>query len=177
MPEPGNCSWYAGTIWKISAVEVVVGEVAVNAAEQKIRNSGNKLRMSIVLVWINESGISYTKNVNSLIDTGSEIKVINTHIIGEQCMPLRHGDTKMRIIGAYGQRLRKSVKMAVTRVDLRIQDASNDKARTFKSAYIRNNSRMHSGHQLKVIIQTNYQLVFTAFPECTLISTAHPGAT
>ena len=75
-------------------------EVAVNAEEQKMRNSGNKFRIPVVLAWINQRGISCTRNVNSLIDTGSEITVMNARMIGEQLMPWRHRDTKLRIIGA-----------------------------------------------------------------------------
>ena len=43
-------------------------EVAVNAEEKNMRNSGDKFRIPVVLAWINQSGISCTRNVNSLID-------------------------------------------------------------------------------------------------------------
>ena len=65
-------------------------EIAVNAEEKKMRNFGDKFRIPVVLAWINQSGISCTRNVNSLIDTGSEITVMNTRMIGEQLMPWRH---------------------------------------------------------------------------------------
>ena len=77
-------------------------EVTVNAEEKKIQNSGDKFRIPVVLAWINQSGISCTRNVNSLIDTGSEITVMNARMTGEQLMLWRHGDTKLRIIGANG---------------------------------------------------------------------------
>ena len=80
-------------------------EVKVNAEEKKMRNSGDKFRIPVVLAWINQSGISCTRNINSLIDTGSEITVMNARMIGEQLMPWRHRDTKLRIISANGQRL------------------------------------------------------------------------
>ena len=79
--------------------------------------------------------MSCTRNVNSLIDTGSEITVMNARMIGEQLMPWRHSDTKLRIIGANGQRLAKSGKVVVKSVDLRVRDASNGKERTFKTTY------------------------------------------
>ena len=60
---------------------------------------------------------------------------MNAHMIGEQLMPWRHRDTKLRIIGVNGQRLTKSGKVVVKSVDLRIQDASNGKERTFKPTY------------------------------------------
>ena len=110
-------------------------EVAVNVEEKKIRNSGNKFRIPVILAWINQSGISCTRNINSLIDTGSEIPVMNARMIGEHLMPWRHRDTKLRIIGANGQRLAKSGKVVVKSVDLRIRDASNGKQRTFKAIY------------------------------------------
>ena len=50
-------------------------------------------------------------------------------------MPWRHRDTKLRIIGANGQRLTKSGKVVVKSVDLRVRDASNGKERTFKPTY------------------------------------------
>ena len=50
-------------------------------------------------------------------------------------MPWRHSDTKLRIIGANGQRLAKSGKVVVKSVDLRVRDASNGKERTFKTTY------------------------------------------
>ena len=102
-------------------------EVRVNAEEKKMRNSGDKFRIPVVLAWINQSGISCTRNINSLIDTGSEITVMNARIIGEQLMPWRHRDTKLTIIGANGRRLAKSGKVVVKSVDSKIQDASNGK--------------------------------------------------
>ena len=110
-------------------------EVKVNAEEKKMRNSGDKFRIPVVLAWINQSGISCTRNVNSLIDTGSEITVMNARMIGEQLMPWRHRDAKLRIISANGQRLTRSGKVVVKSVDLRIRDASNGKERTFKPTY------------------------------------------
>ena len=62
-------------------------EVAVNGEEKKMRNSGDKFRIPVVLAWINQNAISCTRNVNSLIDTGSEITVMNARMIGEQLMP------------------------------------------------------------------------------------------
>ena len=50
-------------------------------------------------------------------------------------MPWRHRDTKLRIIGANGQRLAQSGKVVVKSVDLRIRDASNGKERIFKPTY------------------------------------------
>ena len=110
-------------------------EVTVNAEEKKMRNSGDKFRIPVVLAWINQSGISCTRNVNSLIDTGSEITVMNARMIGEQLMPWRHRDTKLRILGANGQRLAKSGKVVIKSVDLKIRDASNGKERTLKPTY------------------------------------------
>ena len=110
-------------------------EVAVNAEEKKMRNSGDKFTILVVLAWINKSGISCTRNINCLIDTGSEITVMNAYMIGEQLMPWRQMDTKLRIIGANGRRLAKSGKVVVKSVDLRIRDASNGKKRTFKPTY------------------------------------------
>ena len=68
-------------------------ELAVNAEKKKMRNSGDKFRIPVVLVCINQSGISCTRNVNSLIDTGSEITMMNTRMIVEQLMPWRHRHT------------------------------------------------------------------------------------
>ena len=110
-------------------------EVTVKAEEKKMRNSEDKFRIPVVLAWINQSGISCTRNVNSLIDTGSEITVMNARMIGEQLMSWRHRDTKWRIIDANGQRLTQSGKVVVKSVDLRIRDASNGKERTFKPTY------------------------------------------
>ena len=59
-------------------------EVTVNAEEKKMRNSGDKFRIPVILAWINQSGISCTRNVNSLIDTGNEITVMNTRMIHQQ---------------------------------------------------------------------------------------------
>ena len=56
-------------------------------------------------------------------------------MIGEQLMPWRHRDTKLRIIGANGQRLTKSGKVVVKSVVLKIRDASNGIERTFKPTY------------------------------------------
>ena len=56
-------------------------------------------------------------------------------MIGEQLMPWRHRDTKLRIIGANGQRLTKSGKVVVKSVDLKIRDTSNGIERTFKPTY------------------------------------------
>ena len=110
-------------------------EVTFNAEEKKMRNFGDKFSIPVVLPCINQGGISCTRNLNSLIDTGSEIKVINARMIGEQLMPWTHRDTKLRIIGANAQRLTKSGKVVVNSVDLRVRDASNGKERTFKSTY------------------------------------------
>ena len=55
--------------------------------------------------------------------------------VGEQLMPWRHRDTKLRIIGANGQRHTNSCKLVVKSVDLRIRDASDGKERTFKPTY------------------------------------------
>ena len=59
-------------------------EVTLNVEEKKMRNSGDKFRITVVLAWINQSGISCTRNVNSLIDTGNEITVMNTRMIHQQ---------------------------------------------------------------------------------------------
>ena len=58
-------------------------EVTVNAEEEKMRNSRDKFKIPVVLAWINQSGISCTRNVNSLIDTGIEITVMNAWMIRE----------------------------------------------------------------------------------------------
>ena len=87
------------------------------------------------MAWSNQNRISCTGNVNSLIDTGSEITVMNPRMREEQLMQCRHRDTKLRIIGANGQRLTKLGKVVVKSVDLRIRDASNGKERTFKRTY------------------------------------------
>ena len=110
-------------------------EVTVNVEEKKMRNSEDKFRIPIVLAWIDHSGISCPRNVNSLNNTDSEITVMNAHMTGEQLIPRRHSVTKLRIIGANGQRLVKSGKVVVKSVDLRIRDASNGKERTFKPTY------------------------------------------
>ena len=110
-------------------------EVTVNVEEKKMRISGDKFRIPVVLGWINQSRISCTSNVNSLIDTGSEMTVMNAGMIGEQLMAWRHRDTNLRIIGANSQKLAKSGKVVVKSVDLRIRDASNGKERTCKPTY------------------------------------------
>ena len=110
-------------------------EVTVHAEEKKMVNSQDKFRIPILLAWINQSEISCTRNVICLIDTGSKIIVMRARMIAEQLMPWRHRDTKLRIIGANGQRLAKSGKVVVKSVDLRIHDASNGKERTFKPTY------------------------------------------
>ena len=110
-------------------------EVTVHAEEKKMGNSQDKFRIPILLAWINQSGISCTRNVICLIDTGSKIIVMWACMIAEQLMPWRHRDTKLRIIGANGQRLAKSDKVVVKSVDLRIHDASNGKERMFKPTY------------------------------------------
>ena len=50
-------------------------------------------------------------------------------------MPWTHTDTKLRIIGANGQRLAKSGKVVVKSVDLRIRDDNYGKERTVKPTY------------------------------------------
>ena len=57
---------------------------------------------------------------------------MNARMIGEQFMPWRHRDTKLRIIGANGQRFAKSGKVDVKSIDLKIRDTNNGKERTFK---------------------------------------------
>ena len=61
-------------------------KVIVNTEKKAMRNSGDKFRIPIVLAWIIQSGISCTGHVNSHIDTGNEITVMNARMIGEQLM-------------------------------------------------------------------------------------------
>ena len=110
-------------------------EVTVNAEEKKMRNLGDKFRIPVVRGWMNQSGISCTRNVNSIIDTGREITVMNTCISGEQLIPWRYKDTKLRTIGENGERLAKLGKVVVKSIDLRNCEARNRKERTFKPTH------------------------------------------
>ena len=101
----------------------------------RIKEDGNKFRIPVTLSWSNRDQISCTKELNVLVDTGSEITIINTRMVVDQLMPLRYRRTPLTMSDASGNRLPKSGKINVTIVDLKVQDAKTKGFRTFRPTF------------------------------------------
>ena len=82
--------------------------------------------------WSDRDSKACTKKLYVLVDTGSEITIINTRMVVDKLMPLRHRRTHLTMSDASGNRLPKSGKIIVTSVDLKVQDAKTKRFRTFR---------------------------------------------
>ena len=100
-----------------------------------MKEDGHKFRIPVTLSWSNRDGILCTKELNVLVDTGSEITIINTRMIVDQPMPWKHRPTPLTMSDASGNRLPKSGKIIVTSVDLKVQDAKTKRFRTFRPTF------------------------------------------
>ena len=85
--------------------------------------------------WSDRDSKACTKELNVLVDTGSEITIINTRMVVDQLMPWRHRRTPLTMSDASGNRLPKSGKIIVTSVDLKVQDAKTKRFRTFRPTF------------------------------------------
>ena len=101
----------------------------------RINEEGHKFRVPVTLSWSNRDGILCTKELNVLVDTGSEITIINMRIVVDQLMPLRHRRTPLTMSDASGNRLPKSGKIIVASVDLKVQDAKTKRFRAFRPTF------------------------------------------
>ena len=98
----------------------------------RIKEKGHKFRILVTLSWSNRDGILCTKELNILVDTGSEITIINARMVVDQLMPWKHRRTPLTMSDASGNRLLKSGKIIVVSVDLKVQDAKTKWFRTFR---------------------------------------------
>ena len=101
----------------------------------RIKEDGHKFRIPVTLSWSNRDRISCTKELNVLVDTGSEITIINTRMVVDQPMPWRHSRSPLTMSDGSGNRLPKSGKIIVIRVDLKVQDAKSKRFRTFRPTF------------------------------------------
>ena len=82
----------------------------------RIKEDGHKCRIPVTLSWSDRDSKACTKELNVLVDTGSEITIINTRMIVDQLMPWRHRRTPLTMSDASGNRLSKSGKIIVTNI-------------------------------------------------------------
>ena len=101
----------------------------------RIKEDGHKFRIPVTLSWSNRDGISCTKELNVLVDTGSEITIINTRMVVNQLMPCIYGRIPLTMSDASANRLPRSCKIIVTSVDLKVQDAKTKRFRTFRPTF------------------------------------------
>ena len=101
----------------------------------RIKEDGHKFRIPVTLSWSDRDNKACTKELNVLVDTGSEITIINTRMVVDQLMPWRHRRTPLTMSDASGNRLPKSGKIIVTSVDLKVQDAKTKRFRTFRPTF------------------------------------------
>ena len=66
---------------KMDAEETVVSE------EKKIGNGGQRFRILVVISWIDRDAVSCSRTVQALIDTGSELIILNARTIVDQLIP------------------------------------------------------------------------------------------
>ena len=85
--------------------------------------------------WSDRDSKACTKELNVLVDTGSEITIINTRMVVDQLMPLRQRRTPLTMSDASGNRLPKSDKIIGTSVDVKVQDAKTKRFRTFRPTF------------------------------------------
>ena len=52
-----------------------------------IKEDGHKFRIPVTLSWSDRDSKACTKELNVLVDTGSEITIINTRLVVDQVMP------------------------------------------------------------------------------------------
>ena len=53
----------------------------------RIKEDGNKFRIPVTSSWSDRDSKACTKDLNVLVDTGSEITIINTRMVVDQLMP------------------------------------------------------------------------------------------
>ena len=107
----------------------------MDSEEKCLGTGGLKCRISVVISWFNRDNIFCSKEINALLDTGAEITILNSRLVVDQLMPWRHRIKSLRMLDASGNRLKKSGKIVVTSVDLKVQDASTKRNRTFKPTF------------------------------------------
>ena len=84
----------------------------------RIQEDGHKFRIPVTLSWSDRDSKACTKELNVLVDTGSEITIINTRTVVDQLMPWKHRRTPLTMSNAGGNRLPKSGKIIVASVNL-----------------------------------------------------------
>ena len=100
--------------------------------EKRLKDGGHRFRVPVVISWVNKYNESCSRNVFALVDTGADITIINARVIIDQLMPWRHRPTPIKMSDASGNRLRKSGKVIVNDIDLKVQDARTNSFRTFR---------------------------------------------
>ena len=101
----------------------------------RIKEDGHKFRIPVTLSWSDRDAKACTKELNVLVDTGSEITIINARMVVDQLMPWKHRRTPLTMSDASGNRLLKSGKIIVVSVDLKVQDAKTKWFRTFRPTF------------------------------------------
>ena len=101
----------------------------------RINEDRHKFRIPIAFSWSNRDGILCTKELKVLVDTGSEITIINTRRVVDQLMPWKHRRTPLTMSDASGNRLPKSGKIIVTSVDLKVHNARTKRFGTFRPTF------------------------------------------
>ena len=66
----------------------------------RIKEDGHKFRIPVTLSWSDRDSKACTKELNVLVDTGSEITIINTRMVVDQLMPWRHRRTPLTMSDA-----------------------------------------------------------------------------
>ena len=123
------------TVMVSSKCTTMNAEETVVLEEKKIGNGGHRFKIPIAISWINKDAVSCPQNVQALIDTGSELTILNARTIVDQLIPWKHRPTSLRIFGANGQKFQKSGKVIVDSVDFKVIDARTQRERTFRPTF------------------------------------------
>ena len=107
----------------------------IGSEEKRLGTGRTKCRIPVVISWFDRDNIHRSRQINALLDTGAEITILITRLVVDQLMPWRHRMKPLRITDASGNSLKKSSKIVVTSVDLKVQDARTKNYRTFKPTF------------------------------------------
>ena len=110
-------------------------EETVRSEEKKIGNGGQRFKIPMIISCINRDAVLCSRTVQALIDTGSELTILNVRTIVDQLMPWKYRPTSLRIFSANGQRLHKSGKVIVDSVNLKVVDTKTNSERTFRPTF------------------------------------------
>ena len=96
----------------------VYAEKTIVLEEKKIGNDRQQFKIPVVISHINRDAVSCSKTIQALIDTRSQLTILNERATVDQLMLWKDKPTSLQIFGLNGNRLQWSGKVIVDSIHL-----------------------------------------------------------